>query len=103
MARGRRCARIHPRWLEVLGQGGDTQTGFVSFRIHGWRGVLLTLMRPVPSLRTQLYNHWVGRFLPSPPRGTDDGPGQAGIREPRRPSPLAGAGAVALAEPDGVA
>jgi hypothetical protein len=39
---------------------------------------------------------------PSDPEGWElGGPDDAGVREPRRPSPLAGAGAVALPEPNG--
>lgn len=42
------------------------------------------------------------RRTPSGGSPGPDGPRGAGVREPRRPGPLAGAGAIALPEPEGV-
>ena len=61
---------------------------------------------PIRESRLALFREWVRRRirvrrrqeLPGPPPGM--GPPPAGVREPRRPLPFAGAGAVALPQPD---
>ncbi len=49
-----------------------------------------------------LAKHWMrarGRYRPTPPAKPGDGWHDDGVREPRRPRPFAGAGAVALEVP----
>jgi hypothetical protein len=41
-----------------------------------------------------------GRRVGPPPRGVDPGYPGSGVREPRRPGPFAGAGAMAVPEPE---
>jgi hypothetical protein len=91
-----------PHWLEVAESQGDASNslGFVSFRILGWRHVVLVAARPWEWLHIKLLHHWTKR-LPKPVGGWDDGPPDADVREPRRPSPLAGSGAAAIPEPNG--
>jgi len=42
-----------------------------------------------------------GRYRPAPPPSSGEGWDDDGVREPRRPSPFAGAGAVEMEEPFG--
>jgi hypothetical protein len=62
-----------------------------------WRGALLASVRWIPWAGRRVLDRMVRRLLPGgpPAAGPDDEPG-AGVREPRRPGPFAGAGAVAL-------
>jgi hypothetical protein len=51
-----------------------------------------------------LAKHWMrsrGRYRPAPPPSPGEGWDDDGVREPRRPRPFAGAGAVEMEEPFG--
>lgn len=84
-----------PRWLEIFEYESHGFLSVASFRVHGWRRGVLSLARPIRPLNRRLMYRWVQGFLQAiPPR--DEGPPDAGVREPRRPAPHAGSGAVAL-------
>ncbi|HXJ65115.1 MAG TPA: hypothetical protein VNN79_15280 [Actinomycetota bacterium] len=101
MGRSRRCLDGgQPRWVRILESNTpeDGHLGYVSFRIVGWRHPALRAVRPWTWLHSTLLSRWGPR--PVQPRRPDDGgPPDAGVREPRRPSPLAGTDGVALTEP----